>query len=97
MRGEPDSDIRHQRGSPGCTFLDDVQHVSPRHHREVRAFTHLIGEPGNERPTQPGQGLLPRIPASELECAGSQTPPLLLREVNHETVLFQRCQQVIHR
>ena len=61
----------------------------------MRTLAEAVGEGGDEWAPQTRERLLSRIPAGELERRGTETPPSVLAQVEHESVLGEGGQQVI--
>ena len=82
-------------GAARRALLDDVEHVAAGHHGEVRALARAVDELREQRPAEPGERLLPRVAAAELERRDAESPAPLVGQVHDEAVLLERREQVV--
>jgi len=84
LRGQPHADVGDQRRAPWGPLLDDVEDLPPVQDGEVRGVADRVDQPGQHRPGQPGQRLLARVRAADLEGAHAQAVAALLGQVDDE-------------
>ena len=92
---QPDPDVGHQRRPAGRALLDDVEHVAPVQHGQVRVVRGRVDQPGEDRPGDPLQRLLPGVRRAQLEGGHAQAVAALLGQVGHEALAAQHRQQVV--
>jgi len=74
VRGQAHPDVGHQRGAARGALLDDVQHVAPGEHGQVRALADAVRQGGEQRAPEAGERLLPGVAAAEFEGRGAEPP-----------------------
>ena len=94
---QPDPDVGDQWRPPGCSLLDDVQHVAAVQHRQVRALPQRVGQCGQRTSGDPLERCLPAVAAAHLERRDPEPVAVLVGEMGDEALVLHRPHQVVGR
>ena len=79
--GEAYADVGHQQRPADGALLDQVEHVAPVQHRQVRVLRGPVDQPVQRGPRDPLQRRLPLVGRAELVDPDAQAVPALLGQV----------------
>ena len=92
---QPHAHVGDELRPAGRSLLDDVEHVPPVEHREVRVVARRVDEPVHDPARHPLQRRLALVGGPELVCREPEPVATLLGEVAHVAAVDEHPEQVV--